>query len=511
MVLINFYRIIINFWLVFAATIQLDFRDPTEHYLDCLHRIPSQQSLPTLIDLKRYLQEPPPEDLRFPLRKDVFEDLPQGKELFFTTTTTEPLDCRTIMYDIVGPIIRTNNNPSTTLPGCYTDSFISLWDDCINRVVKKFCPEELVITRKPTLSQLQDGGTTLLQDQWPNVTGFVNNFCLWRGEESVELKAGQLEVESESEPDHSDPSSTIVSKLLWTYLDLPYILGYYAIANTVTFCAIRKSQEGVITRNDLHQVNLTSPSERLKAMVPCYRIGVLLSMLSKHCSNIVNNKGIIYNDFERFCSGNYGVVNEMTPNTCTRLFLDKRKWVKVKEVYEILDHRIPHAEFLFGYREKDLSLVFKPRGCRVKPTNCEELIEALKYVTKALVALHDLSFMHRDLSWEKVMRRNDRENEWFVCGFDEAAGVPELSKYVEARGGHAPEMERGLHGVKVDVWGIGNLIKTCGLVGVPKMLRELQKLCMEQNPELRPTAADCYHHLLQLQSSLSGAADGVLM
>ena len=143
----------------------------------------------------------------------------------------------------------------------------------------------------------------------------------------------------------------------------------------------------------------------------------------------------------------------------------------------------------------------------MRPGNWEELVEALKYVTKALVALHDLSFMHRDLKWEKVMRRMDREEEWFVCGFDEAAGAPELKgwRVVGAREGHAPEMERGLHGVKVDVWGVGNLIRTCGLGGVPKMLRELQSRCMEQNPEQRPTAADCYHHLLQLQSSLSAA------
>ncbi|PNX99414.1 kinase superfamily protein [Trifolium pratense] len=126
--------------------------------------------------------------------------------------------------------------------------------------------------------------------------------------------------------------------------------------------------------------------------------------------------------------------------------------------------------------------------------------------------------MHRDIGWEKVMMRNDGEiGEWFVSGFDEAAGAPALGKFVKGksdnmveRGRHAPEMERGLHGVKVDVWSIGYLIMTCGLVNVPKMLRELQNWCMEQNPEQRPTAADCYHHLLQLQSSLlvSGGAAG---
>ncbi|XP_027357297.1 uncharacterized protein LOC113866685 [Abrus precatorius] len=473
----------------------LDFRDPTEYYMDCLLRA-LPQALPTLFELKRYLQEPPPEDLRFPLRRDVFEDMPQGKELFFTTTT-EPLDCRAIMYDVVGPIIR--NNPSLSIPTSSSrESFITLWDDCINRVISRFCPEEMVLIRKPTSTSTE----TMLQDQWPNVTGFIHNYCLWRGEEIDQLKEGQ-----------PDPSNTIVAKILWTYVDLPYILGYYAIGNTVTFCALSRSQEGIniINRTDLHEVNLTTPSERLKSLVPCFRMGGLLALLGKRCLSMNNNKAFAYTDFERVCSGN-GVMTELTPNTCTRVFSEKRKWAAVKEVYEILDHRIPHAEFLFNSSEKDLSLSFKPRGCRVKPLNWEQLVEALKYVTKALVALHDLSFMHRDLNWEKVVRRMDRENEWFVRGFEEAAGAPELNKRVVVeRGGHAPEMERGLHGVKVDVWGVGYLIRTCGLGGVPKMLRELENRCMEQNPEQRPTAADCYHHLLQLQSSLSVAAGGVLL
>ncbi|PQM34409.1 uncharacterized protein Pyn_07566 [Prunus yedoensis var. nudiflora] len=41
-------------------------------------------------------------------------------------------------------------------------------------------------------------------------------------------------------------------------------------------------------------------------------------------------------------------------------------------------------------------------------------------------------------------------------------------------------MERGLHGVKVDVWGVGYLVRSCGLTGLPKMLRELQNRCLDQ-------------------------------
>lgn len=472
-----------------AVPNSMEFQDPSEYYVGCL-RVPPP-TLPNLFELAWHLQDPPPEELRFPLRRDVYRDLPQGKELFFTTSY-ELLDCRAFTYDILGPIIRTN--PTISVASATSrDTFIGLWDDCINRIVSKFCSVDMVIIRKPSSASEE-----MLQDQWPNLTGFVRNFCLWRGEEADQLKDGAL-----------NPSSSIAEKLLWTYTDLPYILGYYAVGYSVTFCALSRGQDRII-RTDLYSLDLSSPMERLKALVLCYRIAGLLPLLADRCFNNMKTGGTYklsaYSDFERVDLGN-GIIIEMTPNTMTRIFSSKRKWAAVKEIYDFLDHRIPHAEIIFRSSESDLGLVFKPRGCKFKPANCDQLVEALKFVTKALVALHDLSFMHRDLGWDKVLRRRDRENEWFVCGFDEAVGAPQIYPHgvvgEAARLRHAPEMGRGLHGVKVDVWGVGYLIKTCGLPGVPKMLRELQNRCLEQNPEQRPTAADCYHHLLQLQSSLS--------
>ncbi|KAE8672370.1 PTI1-like tyrosine-protein kinase [Hibiscus syriacus] len=471
-----------------AAVPPLEFQDPTDYYIGCLQVPPT--TLPSLFELSWHLQEPPPEEYRFPLRKDVYKDLPSGKEVLFTTSN-EQLDCRAIVYDVLSSVIRTNPSLSAaTATG--RDSFIALWDDCINRVVSKFCSVEMVIIRKP--SSLNEP----LQDQWPNLTGFVRNFCLWRGEETDQVREGNLH-----------PSSSLVEKLLWTYTDLPYVLGYYAVGYMVTFCALSRSCDG-LTRTDLCSVDLSSPSERLKSLVPCFRIASLLPLLADRCVSAIGSyKQFSFSDFERFDLGN-GSVMEMTPYTVTRSFSNKKKWAAVKEIYDILDHRIPHAEFICRACEKDLVLVFKPRGCRFKPVNCEQLVEALKYVTKALVALNDLCFMHRDLGWDKVMRRTDVENEWFLCGFDEAVGAPQMYPHLvasgDARDRHAPEMGRGLHGVKVDVWGVGYLVKTCGLTDVPKMLRELESRCLDQNPEQRPTAADCYHHLLQVQSASSDAA-----
>ncbi|KAM7491696.1 hypothetical protein LguiA_034617 [Lonicera macranthoides] len=469
-----------------------EFQDPTDYYIGCFKVAPP--TLPTLFELPWHLQEPPPEDLRFPLRKDVYRDLPQGKELFFTTST-ELLDSRAITFDLLGPIIR--QNPSLTASTASSrDSFIGLWDDCINRIISKFCSLEMILVRKPPTPTSPDP----IQDQWPNVTGFVRSFCLWRGEETDQLRDG-----------HLDPSSTITEKLMWTYSDhLPYLLGYHAVGCIVTFCAFCRTPQDRISRTDLYTVDLSSPSDRLKALVPCWRIACLLPLLADRCTNLINNgnpicKAFPYSDFERIDLGN-GNLLDLTPNLMTKYFSSKRKWGAVKEIYDFLEQRIPHSEYVGRFSEIELSITFKPRGYRFKPENADQLIEALKNVTESLVALHDLSFTHRDLCWEKVMRT--REGDWFLTGFEEATGAPQIYPHTSASGRQAPEMGRGLHGVKVDVWGVGNLVKTCGLVGVPKILKELQNRCLDHNPEQRPTAADCYHHLLQLQSSLSASGSG---
>ncbi|CAN8302237.1 unnamed protein product [Cochlearia groenlandica] len=472
-----------------SAISTLEFQDPSEHYLSKL-RVPAA-NLPSLFDLPRYLQQPPPQNLRFPLRRDVYKDLPQGKELFFCISSTELLDCRAITYDIISPIM-SRLNPNTGLIVISSkDSLIPVWEDCVNRIVSKFV--DMVVLRKPDSSS---SCVENVQDQWPNVTGFVKGFALWRGEEAVTVREGE-----------SDPSSLLVEKLLWSFNDLPYILGYHAIGYTVTFCALSRMSRNRVTCTDLYTFDVSSPSDRVKALVPCYRLATLLPLLADHCTS--TRSSLCYNDFERIERVDY--VNEVTPNTVTKYYNSKRKWNGVKGIYDFLDQRVPHAEHLDRSSEKDLSLSFKPRGVKVKPLNVDQLIESLMCVTRALVALHDLSFMHRDMGWENVMRNAETETnssdvEWFVCGFGEAAESPQLNPHrheeeEEERGRHAPEMERGLHGVKVDVWGVGYMIKTCGLSNVPKMLIELQGKCLEPNQENRPTAADCFHHLLQVQSA----------
>ncbi|GAB2261634.1 hypothetical protein Droror1_Dr00002631 [Drosera rotundifolia] len=486
-----------------SAASRPEFTDPTEHYMGRLRVPPS--TLPDLSDLSWHIQEPPPEDLRLPLRWDMYRDLPQGKEHFFTTSNDLNLDCRSFTIDILSSLIR--STPSITAPTAMNrDSFIALWDDCINCVIFKFCSVPIVFVRKPSSLSSSSSSESLQEYQWPHLTGLLRNFCLWRGEETDQVREG-----------HIGPSSTIVQKTLWTCEDLPYILGYHAVGQVVTFCALSRSpdQPDRVIRTDLYTVDLSVPAERVKALVPCWRIAGLLALLSDRISTITRTQCISpsfpYSDYDRIDLGN-GHIIEMTPDTVTKYYPNKRRYVAVKEIYEYFDNRIPHAEYIWSESEPDLSLTFKPRGYKSKPTSIDQLIEVLKNVTKSLVALHDLSFMHRDLSWDKVLWHSntsiDHSQEWFLSGLEDAVGAPQLCPHVGTGTVSAPEMGRGVHGVKVDVWGVGMLVRTCGLMRsvVPKLIRELEKRCLEQNPELRPTAAECYHHLVKFQASLAAAA-----
>ncbi|KAH7288099.1 hypothetical protein KP509_31G011900 [Ceratopteris richardii] len=323
-----------------------------------------------------------------------------------------------------------------------------------------------------------------------------------------------------------DPALCLVSKLLWTYGDLPYILGYYAVGTTVTFCALSRSfssesTEKVLCTN-LMTIGLSNPTERLSAMVPCWHIAQLLPLLADACARMCN----VYSDYSRIQSSSCKVIEVMASHV-RKMYPSRRRWAGVKSLYEVLaEQRIPFVERLVRWDEMRLLLDFKPRGLPVKPSSVDGLLQALKCVCTALVALHNIMLMHRDLCWENVMKRSDIQDEeqWFLIDFEDAAfeeggGSAAVSSsaatspfryYYPHRLSptrHAPEMSRGAHhGLKVDVWGLGYLIKTCALPDLPSHLHDLQLRFMDPDPDLRPSIEDCLYLIIQLQqSSLTSA------
>ncbi|KAG2940102.1 hypothetical protein PC118_g25946 [Phytophthora cactorum] len=65
-----------------------------------------------------------------------------------------------------------------------------------------------------------------------------------------------------------------------------------------------------------------------------------------------------------------------------------------------------------------------PIGLLSPPENVHQLLTALRDILKALVALHAINLMHRDLRWENVLKYAGEGDKWFLIDFDEGASSP---------------------------------------------------------------------------------------
>ncbi|CAG8701236.1 7315_t:CDS:1, partial [Ambispora gerdemannii] len=64
--------------------------------------------------------------------------------------------------------------------------------------------------------------------------------------------------------------------------------------------------------------------------------------------------------------------------------------------------------------------------------------------------------------------------------------------------GHAPEMQIGKHDVKVDIWGVGYLINSCGINGIHSELKSFAKRLCDDAPKGRPNASDAHDEAIKI-------------
>ncbi|KAG9410079.1 hypothetical protein AC1031_018113 [Aphanomyces cochlioides] len=128
------------------------------------------------------------------------------------------------------------------------------------------------------------------------------------------------------------------------------------------------------------------------------------------------------------------------------------------------------------------------------PKNVTELLQALVSVLEALVVLHSIGWMHRDIRWANVVKKNNSAK-WFLIDFDDAAKSPKQNNPGEhlTSQAHAPDMfGNGSHTTSVDIWAVGNLI----LTDVSwdhmrsKVLDDYGRRLVDANPEKRPKAGE---------------------
>ncbi|EGZ05517.1 hypothetical protein PHYSODRAFT_307775 [Phytophthora sojae] len=155
------------------------------------------------------------------------------------------------------------------------------------------------------------------------------------------------------------------------------------------------------------------------------------------------------------------------------------------------------------------SLVFGPRGSSVKPSTLAEVLCATRDILEALVKLHSISWMHRDIRWSNVVKICGNNSEsWFLIDFMDAAESPqdaESAKHL-SRSIHAPEMFTDpTHTTAVDIWSVGRLLKSVGDIWGDSgdrdaFVREL----MHELPTQRPTAKKALARLKELGQQYIG-------
>jgi len=209
------------------------------------------------------------------------------------------------------------------------------------------------------------------------------------------------------------------------------------------------------------------------------------------------------------------------------------------QIYQAIEKaKVPHTDRLVSVvtqenvNGKTRICKFAPIGRAYLPLNLEELLDALVCVCEALVVMHAIGIMHRDIRWANVFHAflsdnkatttttattsgvSDQETfsrEWFLFDFEFAAIAPQpaFAAHTLTPGNHAPEMvnkddeiHSEHHDMAVDIWGLGYMIEHAE-VDIPVShfadLQKLQIATLQDDPNCRPSALHCLEVLRALQ------------
>ncbi|CAI2197495.1 9914_t:CDS:2, partial [Funneliformis geosporum] len=104
----------------------------------------------------------------------------------------------------------------------------------------------------------------------------------------------------------------------------------------------------------------------------------------------------------------------------------------------------------------DFVVTLAPVGVKRKPRTELEVKIAIRCILDALVALHELGYVHRDIRWDNILQLNDYS--WILIDL-ECAGVDGESVHFDLKGWAPEAIETKVYTTKADVYMVGRLLR----------------------------------------------------
>lgn len=353
-----------------------------------------------------------------------------------------------------------------------------IWDKLITSVYQAF----VVVARDMGIRMDYDrnkkaatANTTVL-DFRPDFLWMFQRVLLFRGEEKA--------TDGELEDAVHDNNRKIHWHVLIYGTELPYVLTYAAAGNLIRFYVLRRNSS--LSEPVTGVLNVTSPSDRLEVlfcvmnimrlcltlspMCPADALSVGHQLTTRHGSVTINERYVLK---VVHIAGNTHLT---AVDTLRQLYADLEA------------HSVPFTTRAFDIRVKrtnELHLKIAPLALQVYPQTEADLKGCIRCLLRALVALHNLGWVHRDIRWPNVLRT---ASEWILSDFENSGH--DNSAVTWNNPALPLEVQNGAPYLKsADMYQIGYLMVDPRLTQVLTVLaRAFRDKCLDDDPSKRPTA-----------------------
>ncbi|ETO71770.1 serine/threonine protein kinase [Phytophthora nicotianae P1976] len=422
------------------------------------------------------------EDLREHLQRPLHVKVPVNDRLFLivsTKNTTGELssildkvfepDPRKTLSDITAGILGSVIDPLGSGSEFATeDTYHHLWDSLIAMLLRRVSNGKF---RRNTNASTSTG---LYR---PDLCFYYknSNVCVVRGEEKA---SGELQV----------PVRELHENLTWRYDAAPYVFGYAAVGLQVCLVAIRKDE--MTERGAKVEIIETYDLGDLNGRLSFFLALLNLSTLFRPVVDLIEPLDILeYGTIERDSGVQITFAEDCVVKTYPQNMPSDDIIRNLKELHRRMKkHSVPNVVELKNTNMKKKYVKLAPVGRLSPPENVHQLLMALRDILKALVAMHAINLMHRDLRWENVLRYRDEGDKWFLIDFDEGTSSPAAKVGHLKAESHAPEILSSTHTVMVDIWSVGFLLKTSPIQDLSPELESLKAQCLQKSPSNRPSA-----------------------